>query len=116
MALLAVHVTYIRRPDADAVQRPVGVDRRDLRAEAEKIDGRGCVWPNCRTVGEQLAHLRGVGAGGRPSADTLSNVALLCRFHHDLLDGRSHAGLRVAVGDLLAGYVALSRRNTGANL
>lgn len=78
-----------------------------------------CEWPSCDILafdslgdGLQLAHIHGIGMGGRPSADTLGNVALLCRYHHDLLDGRTHAGLRYAVGNLLAAHLATGWRKT----
>jgi hypothetical protein len=48
--------------------------------------------------------------GGRESADTISNVAMLCRVHHDLLDGRTHAGLRRELGILLTAWVGEHRR------
>jgi hypothetical protein len=35
----------------------------------------------------EMAHIFGVGMGGRRSADFPENVAWLCRFHHRTLDG-----------------------------
>ena len=84
--------------------------RTDLYQLLLETDGPGCVWPECgETRWVEMAHLRGIGMGGRKSADVLSNVARLCRRCHDLLDGRSHAGLRRAMGVLLAAYVAQCR-------
>lgn len=56
----------------------------------------------------ELAHLRGVGMGGRKSADTLDGTAILDRVCHDMLDGRQLSGRREAVAGLLA-YVVRSR-------
>lgn len=84
----------------------MGMNRSDLRAEALERDG-GCVWPQCTgTEPLEMAHIRGIGMGGRPSADTLDNVAILCRFHHALLDGRSHFRLRVELSNLLSAYLS----------
>jgi hypothetical protein len=54
-----------------------------------------------------MAHIRGIGHGGRPSADELANVWMLCRRHHDIYDGREHAGLKKAMGDLVIELLAL---------
>lgn len=79
--------------------------RRLLRAEAVERDGPMCVWPGCTFTHEHMAHIRGVGMGGGTHRDYLENVAMLCRYHHDLLDGRSHHGLRREVARLLAFYL-----------
>lgn len=79
-------------------------------------DGGRCVW--CQTLGHakdlapilEMARLRGIGAGGRKSADRLDEVAMLCRFHHDLLDGRNYSGKRVEIAGLLAHIVKSRRR------
>ena len=85
--------------------KPRAERRSVLRARTVERDGPMCVWPGCPFPHEHMAHIRGVGMGGRPDADRLENVAMLCRFHHDLLDGRTHAGLRREVGMLLASYL-----------
>lgn len=36
----------------------------------------------------EMAHLKGVGMGGSRHRDELDNVAILCQYHHDWLDGR----------------------------
>lgn len=79
--------------------------RQTLRTQAEERDGPMCVWPGCPFPHVHMAHIRGVGMGGRPSADTLGGVAMMCRYHHDLLDGRTHSGLRREVGILLGAYI-----------
>lgn len=80
---------------------------KTLRGIVERRSRGYCEWSRCQSFGEQLAHIRGKGMGGRPSADQLDNLALLCVRHHDLLDGREHAGLRVAVAELLAQVIEL---------
>ena len=78
-------------------------------------DNNRCVW--CAVLGYtkdrsdilELAHLRGVGMGGRTSGDTLENTIILDRKCHDMLDGRQMSGRREALAGLLA-YVVRSRR------
>lgn len=97
--------------DPRPLGHPPDVNRSDLRAQAMARDGR-CVW--CAVLGYrkdrsdilELAHLRGVGMGGRKSADTLDGVGTLCRIHHDLLDGRNYADKRVEIAGLLSYVVA----------
>lgn len=100
-------MTTIRstRPQPPRVQAEA--TRSELRIQALARDGR-CVW--CAVTGQKTdrsdvlesAHLRGIGAGGRKSGDTLENLITLCRWHHDLLDGRSHSSQRFEVAGLLA--------------
>lgn len=96
--------------DPRPLNHPPEVNRSDLRAQALARDGR-CVW--CAVLGYrkdrsdilELAHLRGVGVGGRKSADTLDGVLILDRVCHDMLDGRQMSGRREAVAGLLAHIV-----------
>lgn len=83
------------------------MDRRELRALVIERSAGLCEWACCPDNGEQMAHLRGVGMGGTPDGrrDQPENVSWLCRFHHDLLDGRTHAGLRREMGVLLATFI-----------
>lgn len=55
----------------------------------QRSQGR-CEWPLCLSPAVQVAHIRGKGLGGNPdgSRDVVSNLAHLCLFHHDMLDGR----------------------------
>lgn len=62
--------------------------RSELRAEALYRSGGRCEFPTCNVRSEEMAHLRGSGAGGSRYRDNLENVAMLCRQHHDWLDGR----------------------------
>lgn len=59
---------------------------------------RGCRWPGCdRTIDYtnplEMAHLSHRGMGGRTSVNTLDGVVMLCRVHHDCLDGRTGLGI-----------------------
>ena len=86
------------------------MSRTELRSQVEDVDGLRCCWPGCESAKWiQMAHLRGIGMGGRKSADELSNVCLLCEYHHNLLDGRTHQGLRKELG-LLLGWVVNHKR------
>ena len=81
--------------------------RESLRDQVIWRSRGGCEHPGCLATGSQMAHIRGVGMGGRPSADTLDNAMWVCQFHHDVLDGREHHGLRRAMGDLYAEIIRL---------
>ncbi|MFQ5518247.1 MAG: HNH endonuclease [Acidimicrobiia bacterium] len=66
-----------------------------LREEVFARDGWHCVWPGCDyDQALELAHLEPKGMGGRTSVNRVDNLICLCRFHHDLIDGRSHFGLK----------------------
>lgn len=65
-----------------------GPRRRELHAYVRERSLGLCEWPACIGNGEEMAHIRGIGMGGRASADKKSNVLYLCRKHHDILDGR----------------------------
>lgn len=62
--------------------------RSRLRCQARELAGGMCQWPGCPRPGEELAHLHSIGAGGRPSADTLDNTAWLCAPHALMSDGK----------------------------
>lgn len=86
-------------------------DLHQLRAELVEVAGGRCEWPYCKDAGQEMAHLHHRGMGGSPSANTLPNVALLCRRHHDLLDGRTALGtLRVELNQTLAAHLVYARR------
>ena len=63
--------------------------RSELRVQVMDRAGGRCEFPACSLPGElQMAHLRGSGMGGSKYRDTLENLAALCPYHHDWLDGR----------------------------
>ena len=87
--------------------------RTELRADLVEISGGVCEWPGCKERMKEMAHIHGIGMGGRRSADVLPNVAGLCRYHHDLLDGREKRGLRYELGELLGVWVDTKRSADG---
>ena len=80
--------------------------RSDLRAEAMERDGNRCAWPTCySTTWLEMAHIFPIGMGGRRDSDTIDNVWMLCKDHHDHFDGRSPQRQR-EYRNLAAAYVA----------
>ena len=61
--------------------------RSEIRAQAFHRAGDQCEWPLCYQPAAELAHLHSIGLGGRKSADTMENVAALCRKHARYSDG-----------------------------
>jgi predicted restriction endonuclease len=81
--------------------------RSELRAEAIIRADYRCEWPGCDMPASptrgplEMSHIIPLGSGGE---DTLENVWMLDRFHHDLYDGRSpfkRRELRVLVVELM---------------
>ena len=59
----------------------------------------------------EMAHLKQSSQGG---ADTLSNVVMLCRFHHQVLDNHASVhGRRDASRELLTEFLKLEDRTEG---
>lgn len=57
-------------------------------------DGGHCQWAGgCYMIhyGLEMAHIIPVGSGGE---DRIENVLMLCKFHHDMHDGRRERSLR----------------------
>jgi len=73
-------------------------DRSELREAAMIRAGHRCEFPPQWHDGKwqrcdmplplEMAHLKGSGMGGSKYRDVLNNVGMLCRYHHDWLDGR----------------------------
>lgn len=86
--------------------------RRGALREAifERAEGV-CEWTGCGQPAAHMAHIQGIGRGGDPLGlrDTEDNVAALCVWHHDLLDGRVRMKLK-EIEVLLAEVI--SRRHT----
>ena len=79
---------------------------RELREQVFARDGYQCVWPGCNGRHDlQLAHLTHRGMGGNPKTNTADNTCCLCRFHHDILDGRTVKSRRFEVAELLRAYL-----------
>lgn len=80
--------------------------RSGLREELVDRCGGMCEWPSCELPMAHMAHIEGIGRGGDPMGvrDDLRNVAGLCVYHHDLLDGRERPNLK-EIESLLKAYV-----------
>ena len=53
-----------------------------------------CIWPHCAAPAAEVAHFHSRGAGGRISANTPSNMGLLCWDHARISDGEYGSGGR----------------------
>lgn len=60
--------------------------RSVLRCQARELAGGICEWCGERP-GQELAHLHSIGAGGRASADQISNVGWFCHNCSRMSDG-----------------------------
>lgn len=64
-----------------------------MRALALERAGNKCEWPKCNNFDQKLemAHILGIGMGGRNKLEKydINNVAMLCKLHHDIYDGRN---------------------------
>lgn len=116
----------------DAKRRARAARRASLREYVIERANGWCEWYAGSTVhrGEHMAHVYGTGMGGRASADEPGNVAWLCRWHHDVLDGRAtvdwetyeatrfgwlseETKVRTDLARALAAHVAEIRRDRG---
>jgi len=80
----------------------------ELREQALKRARNACEWPNCgNTNWLELAHILGIGMGGRDKASKydINNVAMLCKRHHDIYDGKTVSGAKRDYRDLLQAYL-----------
>lgn len=78
--------------------------RSELRAQVAARSAGFCEWPGCSSPGEQMAHVHGIGMGGRRSADTIGNVWWACVWHHDMFDGRRMLK-KFELAELMRGYL-----------
>lgn len=78
-----------------------------IREEAMKRAGGRCEWAYCNdNKWLELAHIQGIGMGGSKKRKyDINNVAILCKWHHDVYDGRQNVGSKAAYRDLLKGYL-----------
>ena len=78
-----------------------------LREEALKRAGGRCEWAYCNdNKWLELAHIKGIGMGGNKRRKyDIDNVCILCKWHHDIYDGRQSSGAKVAYRDLLKGFL-----------
>ena len=61
--------------------------RKALRTQLFDLTGGRCEWTSCLQAATRMAHAHSIGMGGRPSADTIDNVASLCDNHALVSDG-----------------------------
>ena len=71
-------------------------ERKELRDAAMERAGGRCEFPDCtyKRPKLEMAHLKGSGMGGSRFRDDMQNVAMLCKPHHDWLDGLMYNGRR----------------------
>jgi len=86
-------------------------DITSIREQAMERAGYKCEWAECNDGGWlELAHIHGIGMGGNKKRKfDINNVAILCKWHHDIYDGRQSSGHSKAYRDLLTAYLKLSR-------
>ena len=71
-----------------------------------------CEWADCtNTEWLEMAHILGIGMGGRNKQEKFDpeNVAMLCKLHHDIYDGRTISMAKKEYRALLKGYLDLKR-------
>lgn len=69
-----------------------------------------CEWEDCGDKKWlELAHILDIGMGGRDATSKydLNNVCILCKYHHDIYDGRDTKGSKRAYRALLTGYLKM---------
>ena len=86
---------------------------QDMREHALERANYKCEWADCDNthIRLEMAHLVGIGMGGR-NKDTkydINNVAMLCKQHHDIYDGRIQSLAKKEYRKLLTAYLNLSR-------
>jgi len=67
-----------------------------------------CEWPECYSKEWlELAHIVGIGMGGRNKKEKYDpdNVVILCKFHHDIYDGRTISMAKKEYRTLLLSYL-----------
>ena len=73
-----------------------------------------CEWPECNNTNYKLemAHILGIGMGGRNKEEKydLNNVAMLCKLHHDIYDGRTISLAKKEYRILLKSYLDYERQ------
>ena len=83
----------------------------EIRKEAmQRAKGR-CEWAYCNDdKWLELAHIQGIGMGGNKKRKyDIDNVCILCKYHHDIYDGRTISLAKKEYRALLKGYLDLKR-------
>src|SRR6056300_1170197 len=71
------------------------INKSELREKALKRAGYQCEWAGCdERQWLEMAHIKAIGMGGRDRniSNDPENVAILCKYHHDIFDGRQQVG------------------------
>lgn len=84
----------------------------EMREVALKRANNSCEWAYCTdNKWLELAHIHGIGMGGSKKRKyDINNVAILCKHHHDIYDGRQRVGVSVAYRELLMGFLKRERK------
>lgn len=86
----------------------------EMRDHVFRRDGHVCQWPGCDIEISPInplecAHLNHRGMGGNVKANHPSNGVALCKFHHDVFDGRQGQGkTRTELAGMLKAVVGLA--------
>ena len=82
-----------------------------IREKAMERANYSCEWAYCTdSRWLELAHIQAIGMGGSPKKKfDINNVAILCKHHHDIYDGRQRVGNSVAYRELLMGFLKRER-------
>jgi predicted restriction endonuclease len=84
------------------------INKSELREKALQRAKYQCEWHNCsERTWLEMAHIKSIGMGGknRDISNEMWNVAILCKRHHDIFDGRQQAGAHKEYQNLLRGYL-----------
>jgi len=86
---------------------------QQLRLQALERAGNKCEWPECINYDQwlEMAHIHGIGMGGNPKRKyDIDNVAMLCKLHHDIYDGRTISLSKKEWRILLKSYLDYERQ------
>ena len=86
---------------------------QELRLIALERANNRCEWPECINYDQklELAHLKDIGMGGNPTRKyDINNVAMLCKLHHDIYDGRTISYAKREYRVLLKSYLDYERQ------
>ena len=86
---------------------------QEMRLIALDRANHRCEWPECINYDQrlELAHLKDIGMGGNPTRKyDIDNVAMLCKLHHDIYDGRTISYSKREHRQLLKSYLDYARQ------
>ena len=86
---------------------------QEMRLIALDRANNRCEWPECINYDQrlELAHLKDIGMGGNPTRKyDIDNVAMLCKLHHDIYDGRTISYSKREHRQLLKSYLDYARQ------